>query len=187
MKARTLTRRVSNLERLRSECSDRFARDRESLLQKLRGDVDSGAEIIREGIKAVSLNSLYDSESESVNESDIDRLVSEFIVEFLQEAEFIPEPEEEDQTEWHKDWVKCPVCAQGWLAVPVPGVIACDFCELKASLPSEFSTEQDFAALLDAAIQRHNACLSKVDFHIASNGGLISSCPRCGLLPVQFR
>ena len=197
VKSRKLTRRETNLERLRSECSERLAKDRESLLHRLRGGVDT-ATLIRESINSVRSLSSSQDDADSVRDPDIDRLVSEFIREFRHETEDLafPYPDEFEYDDevmgqeitsglhWHKDWIKCPVCADGWLVVPVPGVIACDACELKTRLPSEHSTEQDFALCLDRAIQAHSQCGGfKIAFTF-ENGVLFSQCARCGVLPV---
>ena len=196
VKPRTLSRRESNVERLRSECSERFSKDRQSLRERLRGDADSVAFAIREGINSVRSLSAAEDGEDSVSDSDIDRLVSEFIGEiFFDEqpdpGEFAEGEEismEMESRDWHKDWVKCPVCPSGWLAVPVPGLIACDACEMKTPLSSESATDQDFAALLDASIQQHQECgnSSRIEFSFHKNV-LFMSCNRCGTLPVVLR
>ena len=178
VKAEDRPDRASSLKRLREECSERFAKDRDALRQRLRADTAALGDAIRKSIRS-------DDTYDGIDEDDIDRLVAEFLADLQSEeyADAFPDEEIDEYPTHPPEWVKCPLCESGWLFVPFPGSLACDGCtELQLSLPSDEFTVNDFAAVLDRTVVFHQVtgCVGKVDFSVNENI-LSAACRRCGI------
>ena len=182
VKAHDRTNRERTLQRLRSECTERFAKERDSLKQRLRDSIDTRSLecVIRQGIESVRSGG-----SDIIDEADIDRLVDEFLHE-LNESPDYPEDDHaaymDEEPDNHPDWVRCPICLGGYLLIPFPGYIACDACSgMQMALPSETFSVSDFATALDIGIRNHHlsGCPGMTCF-VLHNGSLILLCDACG-------
>lgn len=187
VKVQDRSNRERTLQRLRSECTERFAKDRSALKERLRNSIDTaGLEtVIRQGIHSVR------SKEDEINEEDIDRLVDEFLNELRDRDEPVfddttyTEALASEQSGFTHDWVKCPLCWKGFLLIPFPGVIACDACsEMQMGLPNEQFSVHDFASALDHAIRSHQqrspGCSGSLPFFSLYSSGLVLSCAKCG-------
>ena len=162
VKKRLLTRQET-LQRLRDECSERISRDKEAFKHELRGSINKA---IRESISA------GDDWFFEIDESDIDRLVDEFI----RDGEF-DEPEEVIEEAWKPGMIKCPICPGGWLLEPFPGTVTCDGCP-NMSLGVG---RMEVASALDSAIRQHSlVCPASLRF-TSNDNILYSVCASCAL------
>lgn len=173
------TNRERTLQRLRSECTERFAKERDSLKQRLRDSIDTRSveSVIRQGIESVRSGG-----SDTIDQADIDRLVDEFLNELNESPEYPDDDLYMDDEDTHPDWVKCPICLSGYLLIPFPGYIACDACNaMQMPLPSEAFSVSDFASALDIAIRNHqlSGCPGMTCF-VLHNSSLILLCDACG-------
>lgn len=179
IKARSRSDRESSLQRLREECSERFASEREALRERLRASLDGALEgVIRNEIKSIETD---------LEQVDIDRLVEEFLQELARESPPTPEEEDIDIDEIsHPDWVRCPLCFAGWIVMPISGILACDHCPvLRLAVAAEGFTVHDFACTLDSVIRNHqlSGCPEVVGFRIEENV-LFAVCNHCNKVEV---
>ena len=160
------------MQRIREECNDRFATERNALRRQLRGHTTDPAEI-RETIRSVY---------RQLDEVDIDKLLEEFLVSMYDHP---PDEYDADLLPTNvppADWVRCPLCGDGFAIVPVPGVIVCDHCpNLRIATTNEGLTVADFANSLDACIKAHPQ--HSVEFIINDNV-LFAKCQTCNSLDV---
>jgi hypothetical protein len=147
--------RSSVLEKLREECTERFVRDRESLRERVRQEIEKS--------------------NASVDEIDIDKFVEDFLADYDEEIQGPPE--------YPPDWVWCPVCMEGFIVSPVPGVIVCESCcEFKLGVSENFNVP-DLVPLLDSAIRAHadGHCQNSRPQFSVHNNSLTLHCSVCRL------
>ena len=152
MKELSRSTRSSVLDKLREDCVERFGRDRESLRERIRQEIEKS--------------------SSNFDDIDIDKFVEDFLADYDEEIE--------QPVQIPPDWVWCPVCMKGFIVSPVPGVIVCETCmNFKLSVSENFNVP-DLAPLLDTAIRAHadRHCSVNPQFSIQNNS-LILHCSVC--------
>jgi len=165
------------LVRLREECNQRFAKDREAFRQRLRLDDTSAlVSALRQEIESVK------TASREFDHVDIDVLVDEYLRELATspyvQDDWIAEEELVDDIVVPTEWVRCPICSQGFLLMPFPGIISCDFCrEMQLCVSNEGFGLSDLATALDGVIRNHS-CPNFPKF-IISNNVLFLICEKC--------
>ena len=148
--------RSSVLEKLREDCTERFRRDRESLRERIRQEIEK-------------------SGGTGFDEIDIDKFVQDFLADYNDEEIFVDEP-----VDIPRDWVWCPLCMNGFIVSPVAGILVCEFCQNFKLSVSENLNVPDIAPLLDSAIRAHadRHCSQRPSFSIQNNS-LIVHCSVC--------
>ena len=152
MKELSRSTRSSVLEKLREDCVERFGRDRESLRERIRQEIEKS--------------------SSNFDDIDIDKFVEDFLADYDEEIE--------QPVQIPPDWVWCPVCMNGFIVSPIPGVIVCETCmNFKLSVSEHFNVP-DLAPLLDNAIRAHadRHCSCNPQFSTPNNS-LILHCSLC--------
>lgn len=135
-------------------------------------------------------NKLRSRASAGVAPNYIDTLLLEYLSSVPGEPLLSP-PSDYDETDiflrmLDLDGVLCPLCARGFLAIPIPGVLTCDSCsELQLRLPSDDMQLSDVANAFDTVIRSHAGCGQRYFFHLDSQRTkLVYSCPPCGSVDI---
>lgn len=119
---------------------------------------------------------------------DIDVIISEYIADPVVGDKWAPPSDgglDEDDLILRMselNGVICPLCACGCLAIPIPGILACDSCsEMQLRLRSDEVQLSDITSSLDYVIRAHSCCGPGAFFTISQDRTrLVFSCASCG-------